>query len=47
MGFQLQELPMKFSGVTYSVTGIAAVIVIIARLTQRHNVSKIRPLLPC
>ena len=46
MGFQLQDLPMKFSGVTYGAAGIAAAIVIIARLTRRPNVSKIDYLLP-
>jgi hypothetical protein len=40
MGLQLQDLPMKLSGVTYSVVGITAAIVIIARLTRRPNVSK-------
>jgi hypothetical protein len=40
MRFQLQELPAKFSGVTYGVAGIAAAIVIIARLTRRPNVSE-------
>jgi hypothetical protein len=40
MGLQLQDLPMKLSGVTYSVVGIAAAIVIIARLTRGPNVSK-------
>ena len=41
MGFQLQELPVNFSGVIYGVAGIAATIVVIARLTLRPNVSKI------
>ena len=40
MGFQLQELLVKFSGVTYGVAGVAAAIVIIAILTRRPNVSK-------
>ena len=40
MCFQLQELLVKFSGVTYGVAGIAAVIVIIAMLTRHPNVSK-------
>jgi hypothetical protein len=42
MGFQLQELPMKFSGVTYGVAGItAAIVIMIAKLMRRDpNVSK-------
>ena len=41
MGFQLQELPVKFSGVTtYGIAGIIAAIAIIAMLTRRPNVSK-------
>jgi hypothetical protein len=40
MGFQLQELPMEFSGVTYGVAGIVAALVIITKLTRRPNVSK-------
>ena len=41
MGFQLQELPVKFSGVTtYGIAGIVAAIVIIAILMRRPNVSK-------
>jgi uncharacterized membrane protein YuzA (DUF378 family) len=40
MGFQLQELPTKCSGVIYVLAGVAAAIVIIAMLTRRPNVSK-------
>ena len=40
MSFQLQELLMKFSGVAYGVAGIAAAIVVIARLTRHPNISK-------
>ena len=41
MLFQLQEPPVKFSGVTYGIAGIAAAIFIIARLRRLSNVSKI------
>ena len=41
MGFQVQEVPMKFSGVTYGVAGIAAaILIIIASLARCRNVSK-------
>jgi hypothetical protein len=42
MGFQLQELLVKFSGVTYGVAGVAAAIIIVtvAMLTWGPNVSK-------
>ena len=41
MGFQVQELPMKFSGVAYGVAGIAAaILIIIASLARCPNVSK-------
>ena len=44
MYFQLHELPIKFSGITYGVAGISAAIVIVARLTRRPNVSKMNKL---
>ena len=41
MSFQLQELPVKFSGVTtYGIAGIIAATVIVAMLMRRPNVSK-------